>query len=180
MTAGRAAIIALIARYESLGNSTTVLEVQKLAYFLQMAGQDLRLRFAKEKYGPYADNLRHVLQVMEGHFISGYGDGTGNRKAELSLLDGAAQKAESVISKNPGVGKHFTRVESLIEGFESTYGMELLATVHWVAGEDLEATTSPDAAVRAVHDWSARKKRAFRPEHIKIAWNRLHEHDWLN
>jgi hypothetical protein len=32
----------------------------------------LRLNYTKHLYGPYADNLNHVLQSMEGHFIRGY------------------------------------------------------------------------------------------------------------
>ena len=42
---------------------------------MQAAGEPLKLKFAEGPYGPYAENLRHVLNAMEGHLISGYADG---------------------------------------------------------------------------------------------------------
>src|SRR6266700_2120693 len=74
MTRGRAALLGIFSKYLIPGYELTMLEIQKLAYFLQEAGEPLRLRFVKDKYGPYAETLHHVLQRIEGHFIHGYGD----------------------------------------------------------------------------------------------------------
>ena len=74
MTPARALFVKLMEAYSALDYSRTLLEVQKLAYFLQSAGQPLRLRYQASHYGPYADNLNKVLEVMEGHFVRGYGD----------------------------------------------------------------------------------------------------------
>jgi uncharacterized protein YwgA len=49
--------------------------VHKLMYFLQEAGEPLKLRYTKAPYGPYAENLRHVLHAIEGHLVAGYADG---------------------------------------------------------------------------------------------------------
>ena len=75
MTIGRAAVLGLMSRYQVPGYDylMSLLEVQKLAYFLQDAGERLRLKYVKHLYGPYADNLRHVLRHIEGHFILGKG-----------------------------------------------------------------------------------------------------------
>ena len=77
MTNGRAALVGLMDRYLHglLDPFVTLLEVHKLMYFMQIAGQPLKLRYTKGQYGPYAENLRHVLNAVEGHFISGYADG---------------------------------------------------------------------------------------------------------
>ncbi|MCO6433648.1 type II toxin-antitoxin system antitoxin DNA ADP-ribosyl glycohydrolase DarG, partial [Nitrosomonas nitrosa] len=74
MTAGRAVLIELLQRYLAglLDPTISLLEVHKLLYFMQEAGQPLRLKYQKAHYGPYAENLRHVLNAIEGHFISGY------------------------------------------------------------------------------------------------------------
>lgn len=64
-------------------------------------------------------------------------------------------------------------------GFETPYGMELLATVHWVAQENPEAATDCEVAIALVHDWSDRKRKIFKPSHIRKAWQRLHEQNWL-
>jgi uncharacterized protein YwgA len=76
MTEGRAALLGLMRRYLSavIDPTVTLLEVHKLMYFMQEAGESLRLNYQKAPYGPYAENLRHVLSYIEGHFISGYGD----------------------------------------------------------------------------------------------------------
>lgn len=74
MTPGRASLVGLMDRYLAalLDPFITLLEVHKLMYFLQEAGEPLRLRFVKGPYGPYAENLRHVLVAIEGHLIAGY------------------------------------------------------------------------------------------------------------
>ena len=75
MTPGRAAILKSIETYRDLNYGLTKIEVQKLGYFLQAAGQNLGLQFEKHLYGPYSEQLRHALNRMEGHFIVGLGDG---------------------------------------------------------------------------------------------------------
>ncbi|MBW7865769.1 MAG: macro domain-containing protein [Candidatus Hydrogenedens sp.] len=180
MTAGRAAVLGLIRRYGVAGYRTTLLEVQKLVYFLQVAGEPLeRVQFVRGKYGPYADTLRHVLNRMEGHFIQGYGDGANRPGDSIELLGDAMQEAEAFLEGHKETKKRFDRVTRLIEGFETPYGMELLATVHWVgANEDMLARGDVDAAIAGVKAWSARKKEMFKPEHIKVAWTRLNEQQW--
>src|SRR5437773_1330054 len=68
----------------------SLLEVQKLAYFLQQAGENLRLDFAKGPYGPYADKLRHVLNNIEGHYILGIGDANNKPQTPIALAEGSA------------------------------------------------------------------------------------------
>ena len=77
MTPGRAALVGVMNRYLDglLDPFVTLLEVHKLMYFMQEVGEPLRLRYKKAPYGPYAENLRHVLNEIEGHLISGYADG---------------------------------------------------------------------------------------------------------
>ena len=71
MTPGRAALIGLMDRYLHglLDPFVTLLEVHKLMYFMQAAGEPLKLSYTKAPYGPYAENLRHVLNKVEGYFI---------------------------------------------------------------------------------------------------------------
>ena len=63
MTAAHAVLVRMIDRYVAglLDPFASLIEVQKLMYFMQEAGQDLRLTYKKAPYGPYAANLRHVL-----------------------------------------------------------------------------------------------------------------------
>lgn len=182
MSPARALFIQLMESYSALDYRRTLLEIQKLAYFLQHAGQDLRLRYEAGHYGPYAPNLNKVLEVMEGHFIRGYGD-SQKPNVQIELLPGAVEEATSFLADKPDAQERLDRVAELIEGFETPYGMELLATVHWIArtgGRSGEApATSPEEAIRLVHAWNPRKKRVFKPEHIQVAWKRLQQKGWI-
>ncbi len=177
MTAGRAALVGLMDRYLNglLDPFITLLEVHKLMYFMQAAGQRLELRYAKGRYGPYAENLRHVLNALEGHFISGYGDGGDKPDKALEIVPGAVENAAEVLRHSPATRKRFERVANLVEGFESSFGLELLSTVHWVLEHD--ALASQDELVAAVYAWSERKKRFF-PQQIELAASVLTEKGW--
>jgi len=181
MTAGRAAVLTLMHRYLVPGYDypITLLEVQKLAYFLQAAGVPLRLQYRAHHYGPYADNLRHVLNRIEGHFIEGFGDGENKPTTPLRLKPGAAAEAEAFLAATDDTAEPLARVSRLIEGYETPFGMELLATVHWVAERDQEASDSPEKAVHAVHAWNTRKATAMKETQIRAAWGTLKAQDWL-
>ncbi len=178
MTPGRAILLAALDSYAGPMYRLSMLEVQKLAYFLQVAGEPLRLNFTKGAYGPYAETLNHVLQRLEGHFIRGYGDRTGQTVA-LTLQLEAVQVARQFLEQQPESLARSQRVADLIAGFETPYGMELLATVHWVAQENPAAQTEPAVAIQGVHAWNARKQARFQPAHIQVAWQRLHDQGWL-
>lgn len=177
MTRGRALVIKLLNQYREQGYRHSLLEIQKLAYFLQEAGESLRLKFVKHKYGPYADALNHVLQHIDGHYVRGYGDRRPD--AEIYLLPGSVPAADEFLKGNNEAFFRLERVRSLIEGFETPYGMELLSSVHWVSREDSDAARNPDHALRAVKSWNSRKARVFKSPHIVIAWQRLHSKGWL-
>ncbi len=178
MTVGRAALLGLMRRYLAavMDPTVTLLEVHKLMYFMQEAGEPLKLHYQKAPYGPYAENLRHVLNHIEGHFISGYGDAEDRPDKPLELQPGAAEQAETFLAAHDVTRKRFDHVAEIIQGFETTFGMELLSTVHWVATRE-QATTAAEA-VTQVHSWNSRK-RMFEPRHIHLAWQRLHEAGWL-
>lgn len=179
MTAGRAALVALMQRYLGglLDPSISLLEVHKLMYFLQAAGEPLHLRYVKGPYGPYAENLRHVLREVEGHLISGYADGGDAPDKPLSLVPGAIEEAESYLASHSATHERLDRTAALVEGFETPYGLELLATVHWVASHEGASTT--EAVAAAVHDWNPRKKQ-FTPAQIRLAEQRLTEAGWAS
>src|SRR5204863_1291177 len=94
MTVGRAMVLKLLKQYCVLGYELTFLEIQKLLYFLQEAGQPLKLNFAKYHYGPYADNVRHVLSRFEGHFTVGFGEGRSNPQIPIQILPQALDETE--------------------------------------------------------------------------------------
>lgn len=179
MTAGRASLVGLMDRYLGalMDPSISLLEVHKLMYFLQAAGEPLQLRYVKAQYGPYAENLRHVLRAVEGHLVSGYAESGDVPTKQLALVPGAVKDAASFLETKPLTRERFNRVVRLVEGFETPYGLELLATVHWVATEE-EAVEAP-AIEAATYKWSARKQQ-FTSAQIRLATDRLREGGWLD
>lgn len=178
MTPGRAALVVLINRYLSglMDPFVTLLEVHKLLYFMQEAGEPLRLQFTKAPYGPYAENLRHVLRAVEGHLISGYQDGGDAPDKQLELVPGAVMDAEAFLAEGAATRGCFDRVGKLVEGFESPFGLELLATVHWVAKRE-HASGFEDVAAK-VYAWNERKRR-FSLRQIGIAYEALRSNGWI-
>jgi len=178
MTRARALFIGLMQQYSELAYRMTLLEIQKMAYFLQEAGEPLRLKYRAHVYGPYAHNLNKVLEVLEGHFIRGYGD-TQKPDVEVELVPGAAEQAGRFLETHRESLERLRRVSELIEGFETPYGMELLSSVHWVVHHSSPPAQSAEESVRKIHQWNERKRRIFRADHIHIAWRRLEENGWL-
>jgi O-acetyl-ADP-ribose deacetylase (regulator of RNase III) len=178
MTPGRASLIRLMQNYLSglLDPEITLLEVHKLMYFLQVTGEPLKLEFAKETYGPYAKNLRHVLKLIEGHFISGYGDGGDEPDKVLELVPGAVDEATRFLAGHPATRERFDRVVDVVAGFESSYGMELIATTHWIASKSPHASNSEIA--QQVHAWGPQKQK-FGPAKIDLAIDHLRKLGWL-
>ncbi|HKY39076.1 MAG TPA: macro domain-containing protein [Polyangiaceae bacterium] len=182
MTQGRAAVLALMNRYLVPGYDyrLSLLEVQKLAYFLQVAGEPLKLEYRPNVYGPYADNLRHVLHHIEGHYVRGFGDGKNTPETPLELIGDAAAEAEAFLADRWESQARLAEVAALIEGYETSYGMELLSSVHWVATHNADAAASADETVQAVHAWTDRKATTMKPEQIRAAWAHLNERNWLS
>ena len=179
MTTAHAILVRMIDRYVAglMDPFASLIEVQKLMYFMQEAGQDLRLTYKKAPYGPYAGNLRHVLSRIEGHLIIGYADGGDRPDKEIGLLPGAIEDAARFLAEDAETAGRVVRVGELVEGFETPFGLELLATVHWVVArgdaEDAQTATS------AVHAWGKRK-RQFTPRQIGIALDHLRATGWID
>jgi O-acetyl-ADP-ribose deacetylase (regulator of RNase III) len=182
MTTAKALFVKLMDAYSALDYSRSLLEVQKLAYFLQVAGQPLRLRYVAGHYGPYAENLNKVLEAIEGHFIRGYGD-SQKPDAELELLPGAVDEADAFLKDDEESKARLRQVAGLIEGFETPYGMELLATVHWIAHNgsksNSEPARDPERAIAQVRTWNERKRRLMQPNHVRVAWQHLEAKGWI-
>lgn len=142
----------LLKLYGQSGYRASYIEVQKLAYLLKVAGElgFQGLTYRRSNYGPYAYNLSHVLERTKGD-------------------DDYGQSSD----------RPFDRVSQLIEGFETPYGLEMLATLHWVAQEYPQAAVDCVVAIERVQEWSDRKKNLFKPQHLTMAWNHLKDQGWL-
>ncbi|WP_339648983.1 type II toxin-antitoxin system antitoxin DNA ADP-ribosyl glycohydrolase DarG [Halopseudomonas pelagia] len=177
MTAGRAALVELVNRYLGglLDPSVSLLEVHKLMYLMQEAGEPLRLKYQKAAYGPYAENLRHVLNAVEGHLLSGYADGGDAPDKPLQLVPGAVDDASQFLQQHPDTQARFDKVSQLVEGFESPFGLELLSTVHWTIKK--ESASTLEQTIQHIYAWNDRK-RQFTERQIDLAARVLSSQGW--
>ncbi len=180
MTASRAALIMAVNSYLEGRRvaSITLLELHKLMYFMQVAGEPLKLRYEKLYYGPYADNLRFVLAAFEGHFLSGYFDGGDDPSKSISLMPGAVNDAQTFLDGSDDTKARLDRVAELTDGHKDPFNMELLATVYWLIDHEGAATIAD--VVQGVRAWNAHKRQTFFSEQIAKACKTLVVRGWLS
>jgi len=109
--------------------------------------------------------------------IAGYADGGDAPDKPLTLVPGAVEDAKDYLDQHDISRARFERVTKLVEGFESPYGLELLATVHWVMSR--EGAMQHESVERQVYGWNVRK-RQFTPRQLAIAEERLRSQGWLS
>lgn len=141
LTPARALMAEMIRRYWVLGIECTYLEVQKLGWFLERTihtlgiKDPLNLQFVADKYGPYSDRLRHLLDGMDGTYLhcdkrlsdAGPSDTIWFDEERRNHVDLFFRQEE-----HHPLGKVLDVTAQRIDGFESPLGMELLATVDWL------------------------------------------------
>jgi O-acetyl-ADP-ribose deacetylase (regulator of RNase III) len=185
LTPARALIAELVRRYWVLGMECSLLEIQKLAWFLERsierfspADNPLKLQFVAHKYGPYANKLDHLLNSLDGSYLH-----CDKRISDAGPLDviwfddehkALVQAYIKTEAKPYEQALEYTA--ALIDGFESPFGMELLATVDWLLSK--EGVQPTVQAVReGLQRWPAgaaeRKTRLFDDRAIGIALDRL-------
>lgn len=178
MTLTKALLIKLLQTYQVLGYPHSLLEIQKLLYFMNIVLNDeLKFKFNKFQYGPYTDKINYLLQNMEAHYIHGYGD--RSQKAEIRLVENAINEANNFLANRDDCFDKLEKIKRLIDGFETPFGMELLASVHWVIARENISANSLDAVTTKIHQWNERKKYLFQPYHINIALQRLKNEHWF-
>jgi O-acetyl-ADP-ribose deacetylase (regulator of RNase III) len=187
LTPARALIAELVRRYSIVGIECSVLEVQKLAWFLlRVIGRRglpdaMGLKFAANKYGPYADQLRFLLDSLDGSYLH-----CEKRLADAKPLDSVwfEDSKQQVVAEylSSGAGSAYARAldeaSSVIDGFESPFGMELLATVDWLVHVEGVEPTVPGLRAGLAH-WPAgtsasrRKNNLFDDRALTLALDRL-------
>jgi O-acetyl-ADP-ribose deacetylase (regulator of RNase III) len=170
LTPARAMLLYLLYQYRSLGEFASEFAAEKLCYFLQRFGEtQLKLEYKKAVYGPYSGKVRHVLYAMNGYYINGYEQKEAKPFETLELVPSRKEEVMEFLSKEISTDQsvRLERVSRLIQGFESPYGLELLATVDFLREQNQLFEVSEIFA--ALKEWSYRKGNLFSEEHVKMA-----------
>lgn len=187
LTPARALIAELVRRYAVLGLDCTNLEVQKLAWFLGRVIQrrglpdTLELRYAANKFGPYADNLRHLLNGLDGSYLHCEKRLSDAGPLDLIWFEDSQRGTVEEFLKTDECRPYREALEDtakVIDGFESPLGMELLATVDWIVSE-MRSERTLDAVKQSLGHWpggktaARRKQKLFDDRLLGLAIDRL-------
>lgn len=187
LTPARALVAEMVRRYSLLGIECSILEVQKLGWFLERGVARFRVtdalnfKFQANKYGPYSHNLTKLLDSLDGSYLR-----CDKRLADADPLDliwfNDAKYDRVQAYLNSGEGKQFSRVlewaSATIDGFESPLGMELLATVDWMMQHD-NIDPTVEGVMEGLEGWAGgeaagqRKLKIFDQRLVAIALEQL-------
>lgn len=189
LTPARALIAELVRRYWVLGIECTLLEIQKLAWFLERSikrlGLDdpLKLGFKADRYGPYANRLDHLLDGLDGSYLH-----CDKRIADADpfatiWFEESKREMVELYLKTSEAKVYLPALEAtdtLIDGFQSPLGMEALATVDWLVAREGVEPTLPGVR-QGLERWPAgvgaaqRKMKLFNDKLIVLALGRLRD-----
>lgn len=152
------------------------ISMQKITYFLQAVGVGFNLEFKREARGPYSNTLKTAFVSLEERgMISGFS--SVDKQSHVTRTGCAI--ADEFINSSPeyddGV---IDSVSKLIQGYESSYGLELLASVHWLAHHEKHSPV--EKIIGEMANWNEGKRNKFSEESIRFAYLRLQEDGLLN
>lgn len=148
------------------------ISLQKLAYFLQALGVEFNLKFSRNLHGPYSETLKLAYVALEHHgMINGFL--TGERQTHVT--NSGCAVADEFLGKSgsdkPGI--IIDRLNKLVQGYESPYGLELLSSVHWLAHH--EGHFPVEKIVEEMSSWNENKRNTYSASAIHAAYQRLKE-----
>jgi O-acetyl-ADP-ribose deacetylase (regulator of RNase III) len=187
LTPARALIAELVRRYSVLGFECTLLEIQKLAWFLERSiektklSNPLNLQFAADKFGPYAYRLSKMLDALDGSYLHCAKRISDASPFDVIWFDDARKDHVQAFLTTEDARLYrapLDQSDALIDGFQSPLGMELLATVDWLLYKEQvgPTVTALKAGLRSWPggaDAGARKAHLFDERLLALALERL-------
>lgn len=173
LTPNKAMLLYLMFHYESVGDISSLFSANKLAYFLQESGEKLQLSFQAHHYGPYTVQVNHVLYSINGVYLKGLEQNEAKAFEPLLLNYEKYQEVEAYVHTQlkPQQLDRLKSVLNLIQGFESTYALELLASVDFASKQG--GVNSIEEIKNHIKKWNQRKANLFKDEHIELAYAHL-------
>jgi O-acetyl-ADP-ribose deacetylase (regulator of RNase III) len=175
LTPARAMMLYALFYYETLGEPSNLFVANKLAYFMQRLGEPAfkKLRFTKANFGPYCQQVGKDLHELNGKYVRGLEQMSLRAYDPLTLQYDTLEEVKQYVEKELSAESRarLKQLITLISGFQSTLSLEVLASVDYIRNQN--PGISYEETVQKVWEWSDRKKRLFKEQYIRIAFDHL-------
>lgn len=173
LTAARAMLLYALFKYERFGEYSTVFTANKIMYFLQQSGENLKLKFEPYNYGPYAQAVEKVLYALNGKYLTGLEQMQAGPFEQLKLDYNKYDEIKEFVSKNleSDQKQRLSNLFKVIDGFESTFSLEILSSVHYLKKNN--PGLSKQEILNKIHNWNDRKKSLIDEYHVGLAHEQL-------
>lgn len=176
LTPARAMLLYAMYYYETFDESSNLFVANKLAWFLQRMGENLKLKFEASHYGPYSVQVGHVLHALNGKYLKGLEQMNAKAFETIELNYNTYNEVKYYVDNEirPEQRQRLDNLLKLIDGFQSALALEILATVDYIKKE--KNTTDENLILKSIQEWSIRKKNLFKEKYIRIAINHLNNY----
>jgi O-acetyl-ADP-ribose deacetylase (regulator of RNase III) len=173
LTPARAMLLYSLFKYERFGEHSTVFTANKIMYFLQQSGENLKLKFEPYTYGPYAQAVEKVLYALNGKYLYGLEQMQAGPFEQLKLDYKKYDEISEFVNKNldSNQKQRLSDLFKVIDGFESTFSLEILSSVHFIKKNN-PGITKEQILVK-IQNWNDRKKTRINEYHVELAHEQL-------
>lgn len=161
LTPARAMLVYMLDRLQQEGNEATAFSAVKSVYFLQKFGAAdiFKMKFERYMYGPYCDQVRHVLHAIDGGYVRGFADMSKRPFEPFDIIPEKMPEVRCMVESDILLNDIVTRTCQFLEGYWDDFSLELMSSVDFLIAE------KPASSVDDVYDrlgaWTARKKKLF-------------------
>jgi len=173
LTPARAMLLHALFDFEQQGERASLFVANKLAYFLQLLGEPLRLKFVAHHYGPYSVQVENVLYQLNGAYLRGLEQKNAKPFEELQLVHARREEVERYVATELSAEQRarLALLTEFVQGFRAAYALELLASVAYI--RQSASITGTDAIIDRMSEWSERKQAMADREAVRIAQEHL-------
>ncbi len=174
LTPARGMLLYMLFELVKNGEFVSEFASEKLCYFLQRFGgqKHFNLEYSPKFYGPYSGKVKHVLNYLNGSYLMGYGGKDKKPFEELDLIVDSESQVNDYINKDSELKEIVVNTSSFLNGFYSSFGLELLSTIDYIANSN--KNSDKEFIKNELNNWSNRKKTLFSNDrYIDISINHL-------
>lgn len=161
LTPARALLVYMLDRIQQEGFDATAFSAVKSVYFLQKFGAEgiYKMNFERYIYGPYCDDVRHLLHGIDGAYITGFADMSKKPFEPFDTIREKLGEVRDMVDQDIELSGIVNRTCRFLDGYWDDFSLELMSSVDFLMNENPGSTLSE--IYEELGDWTPRKKHLF-------------------